>query len=270
MGLSEVMRASGHNVYVLLDGALLDVLKLVYSHDASPVFDQLYRSTLHQAALEVSPCIIQPSEASRLWEAEHSWRSAGVVMESNADIQTVADHMRTLISVRLPEQAFAYLRFYSPGQIGALFSTFTPEESARFSGPVRKWHYFDPDGGWKRIEIPNLEQSYETGEEGWFQLTEEHIRIIEAHNETAFINKLVKNADLPLTPENVSLMRVLVEQGRSYGFCTQRHLASYTEMAAHYRNTIHQTDALGILADTERPARERLAELDNLMAHGGA
>ena len=270
MSVNELLRKSGQKVYVLVDGALLDAPKLVYNCEDNPVFDLLYRNTPHQSALEVSPVIVQPSDTSRLWEAVQSWRHAGVVIESEADLHTVVDHLRSLISVRLPDQTFAYLRFYSPGQIGALFSAFTPDESVRFSGPVSRWHHFDSDHGWKTIEVSSLKQNDNASEEGWFQLTEEHIRAIEAYNDAEFINKLVRNADLPFTPENNSYIAALVEQGRSYGFRTQRDLASFTEVAAYYRDSIRQPDALGILGDTERSARQRLAELDNLMAHGGA
>lgn len=224
----------------------------------------------HQSALEVSPAIVQPSDTSRLGEAVQSWQHAGVVIESDADLHTVVDHLKSLISVRLPDQTFAYLRFYSPGQIGALFSAFTPDESVRFSGPVSRWHHFDSDHGWRTIEVSSLMQDASASEEGWFQLTKEHIRAIEAYNEAEFITELVRNADLPFTPENKSFIEALVEQGRSYGFRTQRDLASFTEVAAYYRHSIREPDALGILGDTERSARQRLAEIDNLMAQGGA
>lgn len=268
--LKETSVHAGHNVYLMIDGAQLDAPKLIYSHDDSPGFDQLYRGTSHQSALEVSPCIVQPSEASRLWTEETVWRSAGVIIESNADIQTLTDHFRSLISVRLPDQTFAYLRFYSPSQIHGLLSAFNPSERARFSGPVLKWHYFDPGTGWESTEIHSQEQDHEAREEGWFQLTEEHIHTISAHKEANFISALVNNSGLPLTPQNESLMRTLVERGRRYGFRSEAELASYTEIAAYHPKTINQPSAQSILSDKEKPTYERLAELDNLMAQGGA
>lgn len=258
------------NVYLLIDGAQMDAPKLIYSHDDSPEFDQLYRRTPHQSALEVSPCIVQPSEASRLWTAEPSWRSAGILVESNADIQTLADHFRSLISVRLPDQTFAYLRFYSPTQIHGLLSVFNPNERVQFSGPVLKWHYFDSGTGWESTTIHASEQSHEVREEGWFQLTEEHIQAISAHKEANFINALINNSGLPLTPESENMMRTLVERGRHYGFRTEAELASYTEIAAYHQKAMDQPSAQAILSDQEKPAYERLAALDKAMAQGGA
>lgn len=257
------------NLYILIDGALLDAPKLIYSHDDNPGFDQLYRRTPHQSALEVSPCIVQPSKTSRLWEAESIWRSAGVVIESHADIQTISDHFRSLISARLPDQTFVYLRFYSPTQIHGLLSAFNSNERAMFSGPVLKLHYFDSDKGWKTAEMDNLEQGHEAKEEGWFQLTEEHIQTITAQKEATFIKALVKNSGLALTPDNESRMRTLVEQGRCYGFRTEAQLASYTEIATYYPKALCLASAQSILSDAQRPASERLDELDNLMAQGG-
>ncbi|WP_144823607.1 DUF4123 domain-containing protein [Marinobacter piscensis] len=260
------------NVYVLIDGAQMDALKLIYSHDDSPEFDQLYRGMPHQSALEVSPCIVKPSDTSRLWAAEPVWRSAGLVVESNADMQTLADHFRSLISVRLPDQTFAYLRFYSPTRVHGLLSAFNPNERAQFSGPVLKWRYFDATTGWKSTAIHSSEQAqdYEAREEGWFQLTGEHIETISAHKEANFICALVNTCGLPLTPENESLMRTLVERGRHFGFRTEAELASYAEIAAYHPKAIDQPGAMAILSDQKSPAYERLAALDNFMAQGGA
>lgn len=272
--LKETSVPKGRNVYILIDGAQLDAPKLIYSHDDSPEFDQIYRRTPHKSALEVSPCIVKPSETSRLWTAEPIWRSAAVVIESNADIQTLAGHFRSLISVKLPDQTFAYLRFHSPTQVHGLLSAFNPNERVQFSGPVLKWHYFDSGTGWKSTAIHSLEQAqdHEAREEGWFQLTEEHIQTISAHKEAKFISALVNNSGLLLTPENESLMHTLVEQGRRYGFRTEAELASYTEIAAYHPKAINQPGAQSILSDKEKPADERLADLDNLMAQaqGGA
>lgn len=270
MALGEFTQTVGQNRYVLLDGAILDAPKLVYSYDDTPGFDQIYRNTPHQSALEVSPCIAQFSDTGRLWEEESAWRSAGVVIESDEDIEVVSDHLRSLVSVRLPDRTFAYLRFYSPGQIGALHAALTPEEFAMFSGPVCRWHYFDTDLGWKVLDVLSVDKPIDTGDEGWFQLTEVHIRAIEVHNEAAFIKKLLKNAGLSVTPASVSAMGELVKQGRTYGFRTQGQLASYTEIATYYPDRICHDAALNILTDVKRPARARLGELDNLMAHGGA
>ena len=268
--LKGISTDAGQNLYMLIDGALLDAPKLIYSHDDNPGFDQLYRRTPHHSALEVSPCIVQPSDTSRLWEAESIWRSAGVVIESHADIQTIADHFRSIISVRLPNQTFVYLRFYSPTQIHGLLSAFNSNERAMFSGPVLKWHYFDSDKGWATTEIDNLVQGHGAKEEGWFQLTEEHIQTITAQKEATFIRTLVKNSGLALIPDNENLMRTLVEQGRCYGFRTKAQLASYTEIATHYPKALCLPSAQSILSDAQKPASERLDELDNLMAHGGA
>jgi hypothetical protein len=268
--VQEPQERAGRNVYLLIDGARLDVPKLVYSQDDSPEFDQIYRNTPHQSALEVSPCIVKPSETSRLWTAESIWHSAGVVIESNADIQSLADHFRSLLSVRLPDQTFAYLRFYSPTRIEGLLSALNPNERAQFSGPVLKWHYFDSETGWKSTTVHSLEQSHKAREEGWFQLTEEHIQTISKHQEARFIRTLVNNSGLPLTPESESLMRTLVERGRRYGFRSEAELASYTEIAAFHPKTIDQPSAQAILSDRAKSANDRLAELDNLMVQGGA
>lgn len=261
---------NGRDLYLLLDGALMDAPRFVYTHDDSPGFDQLYRGTPHEVVREVSPCIVKPSGTTRLWEVVPEWQSIGLVIEACGDIRTVGNHLRSLISVKLPDGTFAYLRFYSPAQIAALFSALSPAEASSFSGPVRKWHYFAPGHGWKTIEVPAVGPHRDPGDEGWFQLTREHISAIDAHQEAMFIEGLVRQVALPITPGNLSLMEQRVAQGRARGFRTQDQLANYTEMAVHHDNRLQKPDALAILNDTKRPARERLADIERLIAYGDA
>lgn len=141
---SEVFDVPGDrgNTYLILDGALIDVPKLVYEHDDSPECVQLFRGTVHEAALEVSPCLVVPSCNSRIWEVESLWRHVGIIAVSGQGSQTVIEHFRSLLTVSLDGGGRAYFRFYSPTKLSDLLLILSEQERSTFSGPVVNGHLF--------------------------------------------------------------------------------------------------------------------------------
>lgn len=256
------------DLFLILDGARIDAPRFIYERDDRPEMDLLYRSTPHEPVKEVSPCIVRPSENSRLRGDVNNWRSDGIAIESSADIHMLGNHLRSLISVRLPDGALAYLRFYSPSQIEPLLSSFSDHELTRFSGPVTRWHYFAPVDGWKTVEVPGTSESQEASNEGWFQLREEHLRAIEACNEAVFRKKLVHQAGWPVTPESMSKIDQIVLRARSFGFQAQGDIATYAELACYYGERLEEPNALAVLKSEDKPAGQRLEIIDSMMSYG--
>lgn len=257
-------------LFLILDGARMDAPRFIYEHDDCPEMDVLYRSTPHEPVKEVSPCIVRFSENSRLWEDVNNWKSHGVAIESSADIHTLGHHLRSLISVRLPDGFFAYLRFYSPSQIAPLLSSLSDQELARFSGPVARWHYFAPTEGWKTVEVPGASESQEASYEGWFQLNEKHLRAIESGNEIVFRKKLAHQAGWPVTTESMSRIDKVVSKAQSFGFRSQGDIATYAELACYYGERLEEPNALAVLRSEDKPAEQRLAMIDSMMSYGDA
>ncbi|MBS7690170.1 DUF4123 domain-containing protein [Pseudomonas lalucatii] len=100
-------------LFILLDGAALPALQLIYQHDDAPQVDPLYRGTRHQHAVDVSPNLYRPSAQSRFWDIQEQWRDAGIVINSDHSFDILAGHLRSLLSVRMPSGQLAYCRFYS-------------------------------------------------------------------------------------------------------------------------------------------------------------
>jgi len=258
------------DLFLILDGARIDAPRFIYERDDRPEMDLLYRSTPHELVKEVSPCVVRPSENSRLRGDVNNWRSDGIAIESRADIHTLGNHLRSLISVRLPDGAFAYLRFYSPSQIEPLLSSLSERELTRFSGPVTRWHYFAPVDGWKTVEVPATSESQEASNEGWFQLREEHLSAIEACDEAVFRKKLVQQAGWPVTSESMSRIDQIVLKARSFGFRAQGDIATYAELVCYYGGRLEESDALAVLRSEDKPAGQRLEMIDSMMSYGDA
>ena len=136
---------------ILLDGALFDAPRFIYERDDQPELEYLFLGTPHEAALEVTPCLVKPSRASRLWRAQPEWRDKAVVLVADESLSVIAGHLRSLLSVQLPDGGYSYLRYYSPKQFQRLMLAFTQQERNRFSGPVREWLAFQADGAWSRF-----------------------------------------------------------------------------------------------------------------------
>lgn len=265
---SEVLQS--RDLFLILDGARIDAPRFIYEHDDHPDMDLLYRNTPHEPVNAVSPCICRPSENSRLRDDRNGWKSHGIAIEATVDIFTLGNHLRSLISVRLPDGAFAYLRFYSPGQIESLLSSFSQQELARFSGPVSRWHYYAPAEGWKTVEAPGKGESLDASNEGWFRLSQEHLGAIESSNEMAFRKKLIHQAGWPVTQESMSRIDKIVSKARSLGFHSQKDIATYSELACFHGARLDEPRALKILGSEEKPAGQRLTMIDRMMSYGDA
>ena len=271
MDSSEFYASREEDLFLILDGARMDdAPRFIYEHDDRPEMDFLYRGTPHEPAREVSPCLVRPSEDSRLREDMSKWRPYGIAIEAETDLLSLGNHLRSLISVRLPDGAFAYLRFYSPGQIEALLTSFSEPELVRFSGPVVRWHYYVPAEGWKTIGVPEAGESRTAADEGWFQLTDEHLGALERGSEASFRKKLVHQAGWPLTSDSLSRIEEVVERARSFGFKAQKDIATYAELACHYGIRLEEPKAVNVLQSEDMPAVERLAVIDSMMSYGDA
>ena len=66
IGLDETTRAKA---YILFDGALFDAPRFTYEHDDQPQLEYLFLGTPHEAVMEVTPCLVKPSEGTRLYPA---------------------------------------------------------------------------------------------------------------------------------------------------------------------------------------------------------
>lgn len=269
------MKASGIELlnseqsYLLLDGALLDALKIAYQYDDNPSVDLLYRGTRHLPAAEVSPCLIKPSERTRLWDNQELWRSKGIVVEADCGPEILAGHFRSLLSVRMPDGAVAYFRFYVPSQIQMLLSVFTPQETAAFSGVVKSWRYFDEEKGWVSAGAPEAGCAKMAEDEGWFQLQQNHLDTLGQEKHRAFLRRLARSLGLSDDEAKPEKVAGLVEQVQDFGFTSEANIAGCIELFVRFENRMELPVVKQILGDTHRSATERLAELDRMLTQGG-
>ncbi len=252
--------------FILIDGAVLDAPRFVYEHDDQPELEYLYLGTPHSAVLEVSPCLVKPSPASRIWEEQGQWRNHAVVLLSDGKMSVLAEHLRSLLSVQMPDGGYSYLRFYSPRQLMHLMGAFNDFERNRFSGPVTDWLSFQRDEMWHRVKADDTGQYREAPDEGWFVLAQQHIEALSAAAREEFVGKLGRY----LGVEDQAKLNNLMREANALGFRTEKDVSRYAELAVVHGERIRHPELQTVLSRPDLTASKRLSEMDKRLAYGVA
>lgn len=256
--------------FIILDGALINAPLLAYRHDDEPWLDRLYRGTRHAGAMEISPCLIRPSENSRLWEHQIDWGSFGVGLRTNASAEELIGHLRSLISVRLPNGQHSYCRFYSNKHLPLLLGAFSEHEVRSFSGPISSWFSTHPTAPFDDIQLDGSGESRDLDSEGWFQLSREHLDVLNRSREIEFNHKLCQHLGFRPDTKTVDAIKRLHLQSQQYGFVSEREVATFVELAWGQGENIHSSACQRILNDANRTAYQKLTALDHQLAYGDA
>lgn len=189
MGAMETMSAGNLHFpekdlqwYALLEGAhpTYNTLDLVYKHIATPEWVAIYQFSPYEALTKASPVLLkldQPQEWLHQWQQSFTGL-AGSMLGSDTSLETVAVHLRTLVSVRVEGGADSLFRFHDSWIASALYPTLDDTERARLHGPVCQWLW--PRGGEIRQaerpgEMPTEDQVLS---DGWLQLSRENQQAI--------------------------------------------------------------------------------------------
>lgn len=252
--------------FILLDGAVFDAKRFIYENDDSPELEYLFLGTRHETALEITPCLVKPSETTRLWQTQPEWQNKAVILVSEESLPVVAGHLRSLLSVQLPDGGYSYLRYYSPKQLQRLMFTFNDRERNRFSGPIREWLAFQSDASWYRVSFEASQPAKTAADEGWFLLSEQHLAALSDSARSEFVEKLGRFLAMN---DPVRLNR-LIENANSLGFRTEKEVSRYAELELVHGDRIKRPESQAILSNPELSARARLKALDQHLAYGAA
>jgi hypothetical protein len=264
--MTDLDHTTIQDAYLLLDGAALDAPRFVYEHDDQPEVEYLYLGTPHHGAIEVSPCLVKPSLSSRIWQEQAQWQGHAVALISGAELDVVAGHLRSLLSVQLPDGAFSYLRFYSPKQLQRLMGAFSDLELTRFSGPVGEWLAFDLDGCLHRFATDGPGEYRESSDEGWFVLAEQHIEAFSIGAKDEFTGRLGKY----LGVDDRALLDGLIREANAHGFRTEKDVSRYAELSLVHGERLNSAEIEEILSKSNSLASARLSEMDKRLAYGVA
>lgn len=255
------------NLYLLLDGAMLDAPRIVYEHDDSPHIERLYRQTRHAGAIEASPCLAQLSSTTRLWAQASLWQDNAVILKSDAGLDQLTDHLRSLLSVRLLSGQLAYFRFYSPKWLVRLHESASDKEFAAFSGPVSSWVVWNGDDWLKLVPAAALEVRA-AADEGWFSLRQSQLDAWANTEQQQFIEHCARLLDCDPAESDVGRaqrrhMASLIANAREAGLRREDHCIHYLELAWQFPNRVGQPDLQQVLHDSNTPPGTRLQIAEN-------
>ncbi|MBD3640435.1 MAG: DUF4123 domain-containing protein [Marinobacter sp.] len=251
---------------ILMDGAAFNAPRFTYENDEQPDVEYLFLGTPHEAALEVSPYLVKPSAATHLWQVQSQWRDKAVVLIADESLPVIAEHLRSLLSVQLPDGGYSYLRYYSPKHLQRLMLAFNDQERNCFSGLVREWLAFLPDGSWQRITAEGSAPAKSASDEGWFVLSEQHMAALSGGAKDEFVEKLGRFLGL----DDLTKLNRLIEDADSLGFRTERDVSQYAELAVVHGDRIKHPQSQAMLSNPKLSERARLNALDKHLAYGVA
>lgn len=118
-------------------------------------FRCLYSGRLPRELEMVAPHLVELSPSNRLtarW-IDEGWGRAWGVMLKIADPANLRHHLRNFLRVRLEDRRRMLFRFYDPRVLRIYLPSCTPEERARFYGPVAAY-LAEEGGGNGLLELP--------------------------------------------------------------------------------------------------------------------
>jgi len=256
-------------LYILLDGALMDALRYAYSSDTSPETEALYRDTRHDAALQISPLLIKPSPESDFLSQQHLWRKNGIVLRSEASIAVLSQHLKSLISVRLPSQQMAYCRFYSPEWLVRFLTSLSDDELSAWSGPIQEWYAYSSQT-WVGFQPSANKGGRKAVDEGWFCLRREQIVQWQADEHQRFLRKaaaLLGRDVLSGSQEADALSDIAesVNAAHSHGFILEYQCLHYLELTHKFPQAFNSPEFTKVIRDLSQSADSRLQQAELLL-----
>lgn len=256
-----------NNLYLLLDGAALPALKIIYQNDEAPRLEPLFRGTRHEAMLEVSPVLYSVSGQHLMWQNRERWQSAGLLLESAASIDDLANHLRSLQSVRLPSGELAFSRFYDPALSERFFNGLTQDELRTWLGPISGIWLTIGQHEWRGFATNQVEIGRSASDEGWFSIRPQHLAHWQKQERQLFIQRLVSHFSAceflgKSATEQEAIVDQRVAEAETFGISSEQQLFAYVELALQFPEAIDSSEIRAALANMEEPAEHRLVRIE--------
>lgn len=225
------------NAFLLLDGvSLREMPRKLYQWSENPRFIQLYGDTRWHEVRELSPCLIQlegrndPILHNYLENAGQEW---GYLLFSADDLLTVAEHLRSLLTVRVPPEEEMLLRLADPAVAHCLMAS----GKTRLFGPIRQLCIPDAlDGVWRQHRPCEDRKPYDPAT--LYSLNETEIEALGAVSFRQTVMDLDEHMNRffpnyrPILQGRERLKHCfrLAEDAYARGFCSEREITLYANI----------------------------------------
>lgn len=264
--LEMLHKKEDESVFILLDEAVFPAMQFIYDYEVSPQVSPIYYGTRHEASLDVSPCLYTPSAKSQVWDHEKDWRKNGLVFVSSYSHFEVLEYLKSLISVRLPNDQLAYWRFYSPEWFSKIMRALSDEDFSKFNGPVSQWAAYARDS-WELYNSVRDDFFDTNKEEGWFQLSQNCIDKLKEVKKRGFYIRLEEKLAREISVEGFEKICredivKIVSIAEILGFKSNYEIEWFTVMNYKYPSFMKRADVKKLIENIEMAALERQLKVE--------
>jgi hypothetical protein len=138
----EVRVLPGDFLYAMVDSARSPELVETARKTKGIVVKSLLVGPLGDAISEAAPYILAMTPDSPFMEkwAGHFGGSAGILLVTPADLDTLFEHLRDIYVAKTEDGEKYYFRYYDPRVLRVYLPTCTREELGHFFGPIRAFY----------------------------------------------------------------------------------------------------------------------------------
>ena len=269
--------------YLLLDGAQIDKpLPCIYSMQSDATVHLLYQRTAYAEWAEHGPCLVRTVPDGPLMQHfETHWRGrAGLLLASNAELDDLLDHLRSLVHARVDGEQVVLFRYYDPRILPLWLESLMTEERDLYLGPVQQIYLPTAEG--QDLLIQRGDQPAELKrytDEPWLRLNAEQLDTLSGAKQTLFEERLLEHL-LSHFPDDLAHLddaqrRQLVRRARDsaaqHGYSSADEVARWSSLllicGSDFPQAPEHARYRELLAQPGRLPAERLDDLLHAAAH---
>jgi len=136
----QKLTEAGEKLYLLLEGAGSNApaRALLLADSNQQPFVPLYIDTDYQPVVEASPLLVlvKQDDAFLRWYVDQGPKARGIFIAARHNLETVMQHLRGMIEVRLPDYNYVAFRYHDPTVLERYVTAIDLEARERFLGPL--------------------------------------------------------------------------------------------------------------------------------------
>ncbi|NHB05165.1 DUF4123 domain-containing protein [Burkholderia cepacia] len=268
------------SLFLIVDGGLDSELEeKILAVDKFARREWVYSNTEYWQQERDGPLLIQAVPDSPLLAAmldEWSQLHWGGMLQSDAPIDVVLQHLRMLRHAQMPDGGLSLLRLHEPRALRGFVEGLSDGEQDILLGPIQSWtwcEWSEGHGDWYRLTrqsetpVPPLETP--------LALTGNVIRALDAQRvdycHRCWVRRLRNQsiAALEVFDDDYLLQAVgiQVNHAMTLGFVNDEDLGAYLNLFFRHHRRLQDADSslTRLLNDTEQPAWRRLMQMNDLL-----